>query len=126
MTDEPRLLGFGISIKADGSVHHTRTTENGTEEWVEPPRKARSCDVYWGSHGCHLPYGHKAAGLPHACLSCFDPDDMDGYVGTPPYYGSETSFYGDDATEAERDGRWLEEWPQYADLVRAHDQEHSS
>lgn len=54
------------------------------------------CDVYWGSHGCELPKGHEKIGLPHVCLSCFDPDDMDGYVGAPPYYGPDTKFYGDD------------------------------
>lgn len=50
------------------------------------------CRVYWGSHGCCRPRGHQG---PHLCLSCRD-DDEDGWVGAPPYYGTETRFYGED------------------------------
>ncbi len=55
------------------------------------------CRVYWGSHGCHLPRGHDG---PHLC-DCADwpdwqTDDEADNVGTPPYYGPNTRFYGED------------------------------
>lgn len=56
------------------------------------------CRVYWGTHGCCLPRGHDG---PHVCSCAFDKaeDEEDGLVnvGAPPYYGPETSFYGEDA-----------------------------
>lgn len=59
------------------------------------------CRVYWGSHGCDLWRGHVG---PHICLTCWDEDgDNEGYVGSWPYYGPDTNFYGEDA---EGDGRW--------------------
>lgn len=62
------------------------------------------CRVYWGSHGCCLPRGHDG---PHLC-ECANGEDgptdpradtvADAInVGAPPYYGPETTFYGDDA-----------------------------
>jgi hypothetical protein len=62
--------------------------------------------VYWGSHGCHLPYGHTG---PHLCHCAkpnwhaylpegyYNPDTHAWNVGAPPYYGPETNFYGEDA-----------------------------
>lgn len=54
------------------------------------------CRVYWGSHGCHLNHGHRG---PHVCCCECDshPDDDSGCVGTAPYYGPGTKFYGEDA-----------------------------
>lgn len=74
----------------------------------------RECRVYWGSHGCDLQRGHDG---PHIC-SCavedagrFDPSTREYHddpgvlnVGAPPYYGARTKFYGEDTTEAEREG----------------------
>lgn len=60
----------------------------------------RTCAVYWGSHGCHLPYGH-ANNCECGCCECGDnhphgdPDVL--CVGRAPYYGPGTRFYGDDA-----------------------------
>ena len=53
-----------------------------------------NCRVYWGSHGCDLSRGHIQ---PHVCFACLELDDMDGYVGMPPYYGPDTKFDGEDA-----------------------------
>jgi hypothetical protein len=54
------------------------------------------CRVYWGTHGCDLPFGHEG---PHLCTTCYDPEDPEdeAYVGAPPYYGPDTLFYGEDA-----------------------------
>jgi hypothetical protein len=65
------------------------------------------CRVFWGSHGCCLSRGHEG---PHLC-ECAGPDE-DGVrnVGRPPYYGPNTTFYGEDAESIE-DGlrrRWAE------------------
>lgn len=63
----------------------------------------KRCRVYWGSHGCMYERGH---GGPHECACAFDEqgnreprEDEDGVenVGAPPYYGSDTRFYGEDA-----------------------------
>jgi hypothetical protein len=61
------------------------------------------CRVYWGTHGCQLPRGHDSAIEPHVCSCCDcrphtgEPDDENVIcVGRPPYYGSETWFYGED------------------------------
>lgn len=54
------------------------------------------CRVYWGSHGCDRSRGHEG---PCVCLDCLYEDgvaDWDGYVGMPPYYGPDTTFYGED------------------------------
>lgn len=66
---------------------------------------AEHCRVYWGSHGCELERGHDG---PHLC-SCADDPGVDPEtgeyvddpgclnVGAPPYYGTKTIFYGEDA-----------------------------
>jgi hypothetical protein len=53
------------------------------------------CRVYWGSHGCELPRGHKGH---HQCECAYDPEDEDGAinVGGHPYYGWMTYFWGED------------------------------
>ena len=71
-----------------------------TDDWDDPfdGTLYEVCRVYWGSHGCDLPRGHDPA-IPHMCLSCLPGygEDMGGYVGMPPYYGTDTRFYGEDA-----------------------------
>jgi hypothetical protein len=60
--------------------------------------KPAKCRVYWGSHGCQNPRGHGPE-IPHECDCCEcanHPDDL-GCVAKPPYYGSPTLFYGEDA-----------------------------
>lgn len=68
------------------------------------------CRVYWGSHGCMHERGHSE---PHRCDCCDCPEwhhdgivapvlaDDDGSgvicVARPPYYGPDTTFYGEDA-----------------------------
>lgn len=67
---------------------------------VPPP--VENCRVYWGSHGCDLPRGHER---PCECDCCTCPPEqhplspeVTGYlcVAKPPYYGSDTKFYGED------------------------------
>ncbi len=58
------------------------------------------CRVHWGSHGCELTRGHDG---PHECDCCECPDhardhEGEGCVAKPPYYGSSTWFYGEDAS----------------------------
>lgn len=97
-------------------------TEPTEADWVEASEMARelgefdttlrvpttSCDVYWGSHGCHLARGHE--GHHFCCCDCDDHEavlgrrvDDDGAewwcVGTWPYYGDTTKFTGDDAPD---------------------------
>lgn len=66
-------------------------------EGVSNPEANRpGCDVYWGSHGCERPSGHEG---PHWCDCCEcenHPDPDSGCVAGPPYYGSDTNFFGDD------------------------------
>ena len=57
----------------------------------------QTCRVFWGTHGCRLERGHHG---PHFCVCCkcvTHPDTDTGCVGTAPYYGSITAFYGEDA-----------------------------
>lgn len=59
--------------------------------------KGRLCEVYWGSHGCCRPVGHR--GLC-CCICCECPPGIfhqEECVAYAPYYGPETRFYGDDA-----------------------------
>lgn len=75
---------------------HTETDYGFFLELVPNPVAHREgCRVYWGSHGCERPRGHDG---PHWC-DCCDCDDHpgEGCVGGPPYFGSDTRFYGDDA-----------------------------
>lgn len=62
----------------------------------------KKCNIFWGSHGCHLAAGH--AGM-HVCVACCDTSDLehllrhanadedsygvDGCAGNWPYYGAE-------------------------------------
>lgn len=85
----------------------------------EGSNPAQSCRVYWGSHGCRLPRGHKDH---HECVCARDDhgnleprEDEDGYlnVGAHPYYGRITRFYGEDVSSWQRllwhiKGWWLE------------------
>ena len=63
------------------------------------PRPARSCRVYWGSHGCGLERGHEGE-CDCGCCDCGEnhPDAGDGVacVAKAPYYGPQTRFYGED------------------------------
>lgn len=66
------------------------------------------CRVYWGSHGCRFNRGHDG---PHECDCCTCPegrhngvdaprlidDEKVACVSKPPYYGTMTAFYGEDA-----------------------------
>jgi hypothetical protein len=66
------------------------------------------CRVYWGTHGCGLERTHTE---PHECDCCECPEGHhDGVtaptvvddvgvicVARPPYYGTATRFYGEDA-----------------------------
>lgn len=64
--------------------------------YPNPDGHERGCRVYWGSHGCERPYGHKG---PHWCDCCdCEPGThpADGCVAGPPYYGWGTLFFGAD------------------------------
>lgn len=55
------------------------------------------CRVYWGSHGCDLPRGHRGHHLCDCCECENHPDPDEGCVGAWPYYGFvRTTFYGED------------------------------
>jgi hypothetical protein len=63
-----------------------------------------TCRVFWGSHGCDKPRGHRGRHLCQSCGSWWErllPWRLrlrwTGYVGAYPYYGPETQFYGEDA-----------------------------
>lgn len=68
------------------------------------------CRVYWGSHGCCLPRGHDGSedNKGHNCRCCNCPDyvhtnkviDDTVCVAAYPYYGPETTFYGEDVKNA--------------------------
>lgn len=66
---------------------------------------AENCRTYWGSHGCGWERGHSG---PCICWDCYDPEDTEGYVGRPPYYGPETQFYGEDARLSNPAGPFVE------------------
>lgn len=58
------------------------------------------CDVYWGSHGCHLERGHEGM-CECDCCDCPEgahphPEPNVLCVAKAPYYGPNTRFYGDD------------------------------
>lgn len=69
-------------------------------KWI-PSKQSDLCDTYWGSHGCFKQRGHEGH---HVCTCCEDPsnhatDHLDtGCVGTYPYYGEDTNFFGDDVS----------------------------
>ena len=74
-------------------------SDNGFKAWAEvnPERNWPSCDVYWGSHGCARPKGHEGAHWCDCCDCESHPDEASGCVAGPPYYGADTTFFGDDA-----------------------------
>lgn len=52
----------------------------------------RTCNVFWGTHGCDFELGHEG---PCKCECYLDSANWDdGEVGGPPYYGPNTVFYG--------------------------------
>ena len=61
-----------------------------------------NCRVYWNTHGCQLERGHEGH---HECDCCecenheLNNVDEDGVVcvGKSPYYGDDTTFFGEDA-----------------------------
>lgn len=66
---------------------------------------AELCRVYWGTHACCHERGHDG---PHECDCCECEDhaanhehqDENGEwvcVAKPPYYGPQTTFYGEDS-----------------------------
>lgn len=64
--------------------------------------ETNDCRVYWGSHGCDLQRGHEGT---CECWCCECPNgqhthepDEEGVccVAKYPYYGPETTFYGED------------------------------
>jgi len=50
--------------------------------------KAESCRVYWGSHGCDRPRGHRG---PHLC-SCGSDGYYEGATPTTNYYGEDVDL----------------------------------
>ena len=61
-----------------------------------PESHVEACRVYWGSHGCARPRGHEGDHWCYCCECADHPDDA-GCVAGPPYYGSDTRYYGEDA-----------------------------
>lgn len=58
----------------------------------------KPCRTYWGSHGCDRRRGHRGSHVCDCC-DCEDHDrdhEAEGCVGRAPYYGPDTSFYGED------------------------------
>ena len=59
------------------------------------------CRVYWGSHGCQLRRGHLGT-CECSCCTCIPEHtpnpDSEGVVcvAKAPYYGDDTTFYGQD------------------------------
>jgi hypothetical protein len=80
----------GVIVANDSVVYSSAPWGTASTENITTP-----CRVYWGSHGCHLERGHDG----HCRCECADlppePDVIN--VGTYPYYGDETLFYGEDA-----------------------------
>jgi hypothetical protein len=60
----------------------------------------RECNVSWGSHGCHLSYGHHLSSddNQYCRCDCANPDE-EGNVGAFPYYGAITRLRGSDVPE---------------------------
>ena len=59
------------------------------------------CATYWGTHGCKFARGHEG-NCKCECCECVDhqANPEEGCVGSAPYYGPETRFYGEDAPNA--------------------------
>lgn len=66
------------------------------EAFRNPEAHTESCRVYWGSHGCERPRGHDGDHWCDCCECADHPDEDEGCVAGPPYYGPETRFYGED------------------------------
>ena len=60
---------------------------------LNPEAHEVSCQVYWGSHGCERPNGHKGAHWCDCCDCKNHPES--GCVAGPPYYGADTRFFGE-------------------------------
>jgi len=54
------------------------------------------CRVYWGTHGCVLPRDHEED-CHCDCCECTGEIHDESCAAFPPYYGSNTFFYGDDS-----------------------------
>lgn len=63
------------------------------------------CDVNWGSHACYLERGHDGPCWCDCCDCAEHPDPGSGCVAGPPYYGPQTTFYGDDVEARGLPGR---------------------
>lgn len=75
--------------------YHVVFVHNLERNW--PP-----CRVYWGSHGCARPRGHEGAHWCDCCECDSHPQEGEGCVAGPPYYGPDTRFYGEDVPGKER------------------------
>ena len=92
-----RMAARDVKVLLTSVTPSGRVWDAATDLWLDDPDQlslTSPCRVFWGSHGCDLPRDHPG---PCLCTSCWDPEDMDGYVGAWPYYGPETQFYGEDA-----------------------------
>lgn len=84
-----------------------------TDDWMDlaVSTVGEQCRTYWGSHGCCLPRHHDGDCVCSCALEdngTYDPTTGEYYeepgvfmVGAPPYYGDDTSFYGEDAPKIE-------------------------
>lgn len=79
----------------EGRVRSRVTTETFAYEGELVAAKD-TCSVFWGSHGCHRERGHEGDCWCDCCCCVHHPDADSGCVAGPPYYGDETSFFGDD------------------------------
>lgn len=62
-------------------------------------RTVNSCQTYWGSHGCRYETGHEGQ-CECDCCDCPEGEPCHpSCVAKPPYYGTDTVFYGDDAED---------------------------
>lgn len=94
--DAPDLAFIGLGVY---------DSINGGAVYFGPPLPDPDCRVYWGSHGCQLERGHDGPHLCHCARDDWQDHLPDGYeddegvcnVGAPPYYGTDTAFYGEDA-----------------------------
>ena len=104
--DESRcVLCHGTKPNPDWVGNQTTSPDGfSVEMWLCPSEFhapwPEDCRVYWGSHGCRLQRGHD--GFHECdCCDCLDHDrdhDERGCVARAPFYGPQTSFYGEDAT----------------------------
>jgi hypothetical protein len=85
--------GPGFLATVDTGLRVTAEVEPGLSAAPVP-----HCRVFWGSHGCMHPRGHSPE-IPHECDCCECPGETckRSCVAKPPYYGSDTRFYGEEA-----------------------------